>query len=491
MRIVFVASECVPYSKTGGLADVVGALPKALAATGHEVDVIIPRYGTTKPGRVLPEATSLTIPLASGFRFASVQNADEEHNPRHYLLDCPEFFERMGLYRERGVDYPDNYLRFAGFSIGSLEFLKRFPGAPDVIHCHDWQSALVPIYLRQQYGSDSFFRHTAVLLTIHNLAYQGLFPPQILPQISLDPRLFTIDGLEYYGDVNLLKGGILFSDFISTVSRKYASEIQTEEFGCGLEGVLRKRGDRLYGILNGVDYEAWNPATDKLIAANYTPQDLRGKTTCKKALLERMGITVPVLDRPLLGIVSRFDPQKGFDLIAQIAYDLATMDLYVVVLGTGETEYETLFRNLAASYPAKFLVTVAYDNTLAHQIEAGADMFLMPSRYEPSGLNQLYSMKYGTVPVVRATGGLDDTVENFDGQSGTGFKFVLYAADALLEAIRQAVNCYRLPAAWSRLMQNCMAKDFSWGNSASEYGKIYEALHREKMAPKLRARGNI
>ena len=291
--------------------------------------------------------------------------------------------------------------------------------------------------------------------------------------------------------MNLLKGGILFSDFISTVSRKYASEIQTDEFGCGLEGVLRKRGDRLYGILNGVDYEAWNPATDKLIGANYTPQDLRGKSTCKKVLLERMGITVPVLDRPLLGIVSRFDPQKGFDLIAQIAHDLATMDLYVVVLGSGEPEYETLFRNLAASYPAKFLVSVAYDNTLAHQIEAGADMFLMPSRYEPSGLNQLYSMKYGTVPVVRATGGLDDTVQNFDGQSGTGFKFVPYSAEALLDAIRQALNCYRLPAAWSRLMQNCMAKDFSWGSSALEYGKIYEAVHREKAAPKLRAQANV
>jgi starch synthase len=480
MRIVFVASECVPYSKTGGLADVVGALPKALAAIGHEVDVIIPRYRMTKPGRTLTEATSLTIPPAAGFHFASIQIADEGQNPRHYLVDCPELFERDGLYRVKGVDYPDNYLRFAAFSLASLEFLKRFPTAPDVIHCHDWQSALVPIYLRQQYGGDHFLRRTAVLLTIHNLAFQGLFPPHILPQISLDARLFNIDGLEYYGNVNLLKGGILFTDFVSTVSRKYASEIQTEEFGSGLEGVLRKRGDRLYGILNGVDYDAWDPATDKLIAANYTPQDLRGKVACKKALLERVGIKVPVLDRPLLGIVSRFEPQKGFDLLAQIAHDLAAIDLYVVALGTGEPEYESLFRHLAATYPAKFLVTIAYDNTLAHQIEAGADMFLMPSRYEPSGLNQLYSMKYGTVPVVRATGGLDDTVQNFDGQSGTGFKFYPYSAAALLDAIQQAVKCYRQPEAWSRLMQNCMGRDFSWAGSASEYGKIYEALRREK-----------
>jgi starch synthase len=480
MRIVFVASECVPYSKTGGLADVVGALPKALAALGYEVDIIIPRYKMTKPGRTLPEATTLTLPLASGFRFASIQSTDAAQNPRHYLVDCPELFERDGLYREKGVDYPDNYLRFAAFSLASLEFQKRFPSAPDVIHCHDWQSALVPVYLQKQYSPDPFFRHTAVLLTIHNLAYQGLFPPEILPQISLDARLFNIDGLEYYGKVNLLKGGILFSDFITTVSRKYASEIQTEEFGCGLEGVLGKRGDRLYGILNGVDYDAWNPATDKLIAANYAPQDLSGKATCKKALLERMGIRMPLSDRPLLGIISRFDPQKGFDLIAQIAHDLAAMDLYVVALGTGEPEYETLFRTLAASYPGKFLVTIAYDNTLAHQIEAGADMFLMPSRYEPCGLNQIYSMKYGTVPVVRATGGLDDTVQNFDGQAGTGFKFVPYSAVALLDAIQQAVKCYREPEAWSRLMQNCMARDFSWTASASEYVKIYEALRREK-----------
>jgi starch synthase len=422
------------------------------------------------------------MPLAAGFRFASMQVIDEVQSPRHYLVDSPEFFDRDGLYREKGVDYPDNYLRFGGFCLAALEFLKRLPSAPQVIHCHDWQSALVPVYLRQHYQGDPFFRHTTVLLTIHNLAYQGLFRPDVLPQISLDARLFNIDGFEFYGKANLLKGGLFYSDFLSTVSRKYAAEIQTKEFGCGLEGVLRKRSDRLYGILNGVDYDTWNPATDKLIAANYAPQDLRGKAACKKALLERMGIRMPVLERPLLGIISRFDPQKGFDLIAQIADDLAATDLYVVALGTGEAEYEVLFRNLAANYPGKFLVTIAYDNTLAHQIEAGADMFLMPSRYEPSGLNQLYSMKYGTVPVVRATGGLDDSVQNFDGRSGTGFKFVAYSAEALLDAIQQAVNCYRQPEAWSHLVQNCMAKDFSWAGSASEYVKIYEALHREKKA---------
>ncbi len=484
MRIVFVASECVPYSKTGGLADVVGALPRALAAMGYELDVLLPRYRMTKPGRTLPEARSLTIPLSSGFKFASIQSASEAKNLRQYLVNCPEFFDREGLYQENGFDYPDNAERFAAFSLACLEFVKRAGTPPHVIHCHDWQTALVPIYLRHLYQGDPFFQNTAVLITIHNLAYQGLFPPHILPRISLDPGLFTVDGVEFYGKVNLLKGGILFSDFITTVSRKYAEEIQTKEFGSGLEGVLKSRVDRLQGILNGVDYDAWNPATDKLIPANYTPEKLQGKTACKKALLEKMGVQKPVLKRPVIGIVSRFDRQKGFDLIADIAEEVMAMDLYIVALGTGDPTYQDFFRALATKYSGKFLVKIAYDNELAHQIEAGADMFLMPSRYEPCGLNQIYSMKYGTVPVVRATGGLDDTVEPFDAKTGTGFKFTEYSAAALLATIQQAMRVYHQPEAWFQLMQNCMRKDFSWGASAKEYGKIYEALGQEKVRVK-------
>lgn len=484
MKIVFVASEGVPYSKTGGLADVVGALPKALASIGHEVEVFLPRYRTTKTGSAVLRACSLTIPLSSGFKFAAVQQVEGNGRVPTHLMDCPEFFDRDGLYMKNGEDYPDNAVRFAAFSMGSLEFMKRSPKPPDVIHCHDWQSALVPAYLRSLYANDPFFENTSVLFTIHNIAYQGLFPPDIMSQVSLDKSLFKIEGLEYYGKVNLLKGGIVFSDSISTVSQKYAQEIQTDEFGYGLDGVLRSRADRLQGILNGVDYEEWDPATDKLIPANYTPEYMLGKEVCKRALLERMGAHQPLLERPVLGIVSRFVRQKGFDLIARIANELMRKDLYIVALGTGEPEYEELFRSLAEKYPEKFLVRVAYDNTLAHQIEAGADMFVMPSRYEPCGLNQIYSMKYGTVPVVRATGGLDDTVTPFDGNQGTGFRFSNYSPQALLGCIEQALETFREKEAWLRLQQNCMQQDFSWTQSAKKYAALYESLHEAKLREK-------
>ncbi len=484
MKIVFVASEGVPYSKTGGLADVVGSLPKALASLGHEVEVILPRYRKTKPGNIVATTHNLTVPLSSGFKFVSMQEVEATNGVRTYLMNCPEFFDRDQLYMAGGKDYPDNAKRFAAFSMGALEFMKRSAKPPEVIHCHDWQAALIPAYLRSLYADDPFFEHTSVLFTIHNIAYQGLFPRETMGEISLDKSLFKIEGLEYYGKINLLKGGIVFSDSVSTVSRKYAQEIQTEEFGYGLEGVLRSRAASVQGILNGVDYEEWNPATDKLIPANYTPENLAGKQACKKALLEKMGAREPELDRPVLGIVSRFVTQKGFDLIAKIADELMWKDLYIVALGTGEPQYEGLFRSLAESYPEKFLARIAYDNALAHQIEAGADMFVMPSRYEPCGLNQIYSLKYGTVPVVRATGGLDDTITPFDGENGTGFKFSSYTPQALLQCIEQAVAVFRDKKAWLRLQQNCMHQDFSWKQSAKNYASLYQGLYEAKLRGK-------
>ncbi|HKT13602.1 MAG TPA: glycogen synthase GlgA [Terriglobia bacterium] len=481
MKIVFVASESVPYSKTGGLADVVGALPKALASLGYEIEVFLPRYKTTKPGAVVPGAGSITVPLSGGFKFASIQIAGEANGVRTYLMECPEYFDRDQLYMAGGKDYPDNAQRFAAFSMAALEFLKRSSTPPAVIHCHDWQSALVPVYLRSLYAKDSFYENTSVLFTIHNIGYQGLFPPEIMAEISVDRSLFRVEGLEYYGKVSLLKGGIVFSDYVSTVSQKYAQEIQTDEFGCGLEGVLRSRASRLVGILNGVDYDDWNPATDKLIPANYNPREMKGKEICKKRLLESMGAQNPDLDRPVLGIVSRFVQQKGFDLIAQVAGELMREELYIAALGTGEPEYEELFRSLSAKYPNKFLVKVGYDNTLAHRIEAGADMFLMPSRYEPCGLNQIYSMKYGTVPVVRATGGLDDTVQPFDGEKGTGFRFRQYSPVALLACLQRAIATFRDREAWLRLQQNCMQEDFSWTQSARKYANLYESLYASRV----------
>jgi starch synthase len=489
LRVVFVASECVPFSKTGGLADVIGALPEALADQGLDVQVLIPRYRGTKQGETLLTGRSVTIPLSAGFRFANVQDGGTVKSVLHYLVDCPEFFDRDGVYQDKGTgaDYPDNHLRFAGFSLAALEFIKRLGPPPDIIHCHDWQTSLIPVYLRRNYALDRYYAATRCVLTIHNLAYQGEFPRAALADISLSDALFNIDALEFYGKINLLKGGLMFADALTTVSPRYAEEIQTPEFGSGLEGVLKRRAGRLRGILNGADYEAWNPATDALIPAHYTPENLEGKRECKRALLEKMGVAQPQLDLPVLGMISRFDRQKGFDLIAEIAENLAALDVYFVLLGSGAREYEEFFERLGRRSPGKFLVKVAYDNSLAHLIEAGSDIFLMPSRYEPSGLNQMYSLKYGTVPVVRATGGLENSVEDFNGTSGTGFKFTEYTGAALLSAISRALEAYRWPKLWSKIMLNGMQKDFSWAHSAREYADLYRAVAPER--PPLAAAG--
>ncbi len=477
-HVVFAASEGVPFSKTGGLADVIGALPRALAELGQKVSVILPRYRETPPAPVT--LSNLTLPLAGKFHFADVQSVgtDGKSSAQHHLIDCPEFFDRPGLYGEKGVDYRDNAERFAAFSLACLEFLKRQRRPPSVIHCHDWQTALIPVYLRTLYRGDRFFESTSVVLTIHNLGYQGLFPPEILSRLSLGRELFGLEGMEFFGKVNLLKGGIQFSDIVTTVSPTYGREIQTPEFGAGLEGVLAAKAKRIQGILNGVDYNDWNPAGDPHIAARYSATDLNGKIECKKDLLETFGFSKPDLARPVLGIVSRFAAQKGFDLIAEITKDLMKEKLYLVALGSGEKTYESLFLHLAEAYPEKVGVRVAYDNVLAHKIEAGADMFLMPSQYEPCGLNQIYSMKYGTVPLVRATGGLEDTVAPFDGESGTGFKFKEYSGKALLKAIRTALKVYRDREAWKRLVSNGMEQDFSWTQSAQRYLRIYRSLKR-------------
>jgi starch synthase len=449
---------------------------------GLQVDVLLPRYRVTKPGPMLNSGRSITMPLHAGFRFASLQDGGTLSGVRYYLVDCPEFFDRDGLYQEpgTGADYPDNYLRFAGFSLAGLEAIKRLGTPPEIIHCHDWQTGLVPVYLRQNYRPDLYYYDTRVVLTIHNLAYHPEFARETLSEISLDDGLFSIDALEYYDRVNLLKGGIVFADYLTTVSPKYAEEIQTREFGAGLEGALRRHAGKLRGILNGCDYSAWNPATDPLIAVNYTPEDLAGKKACKRALLESMGVAQPDVARPVLGIVSRFDHQKGFDLLAEIAENLVALDLYLVVLGTGAREYEELFVRLAKRHPGTFLVRIAYDNALAHQIEAGADIFLMPSRYEPCGLNQMYSLKYGTVPVVRGTGGLENTIEDFDGISGTGFKFYDYTGEAFLDAIGRALEAFRWPRLWARIMLNGMLKDFSWSRSAQKYAELYRIVSPAK-----------
>ena len=481
MKIVFAASECVPFSKTGGLADVVGALPKALAELGHTVSVYLPKYKQTKIADARTLLPSITIPFDDKYRFCSILDGGKQAGVQFYFIDYPPFFNRDALYGTPAGDYPDNAERFALYSRAVLEGAKIL-GAPDVFHCHDWQSALVPVLLRSSYAEDPVFHDVSTVFTIHNIGYQGMFPPDTLPLLMLPWDLFTIDKMEFWGKVNFLKGGIVFSDTITTVSRKYSQEIQTPEFGFGLDGVLRDRSSTVTGILNGVDYREWSPETDKFIAQRYSPENLEGKQVCKRDLLQQFGIAPGSPDLPVIGIISRFAAQKGFDLIAEIANELARLPLIITALGSGDREYEELFRKLNKRFPEKFAVKIAFDNALAHKIEAGADMFLMPSRYEPSGLNQMYSLKYGTVPIVRATGGLDDTIEPWEAVNGkgTGFKFVPYSGAALLETILHALEGFKNKTGWRKLMLNGMSKDFSWSASAKEYVKIYEHLNPPK-----------
>jgi starch synthase len=481
MHIAFAASECVPFSKTGGLADVIGALPPALANLGHQVTVFLPRYKQTEldnPKTVIP---SITVPFDDRYRFCSVLDDGKRAGVQFYFIDYPPFFHREGIYGTALGDYHDNAERFALFSRAVLEAVKIL-GAPDVLHCHDWQTALIPILLKTLYFEDPAFAGAPCVFTIHNLGYQGLFQPEILPLLMLPWDLFTMSKMEFYGKVNFLKGAIEMADFITTVSRRYSQEIQTAEYGFGLEGVLRARAGSIAGILNAVDYVSWDPRTDPHIAAHYSAEDLSGKAKCKADLLQEFGIKQDA-QLPVVGIVSRFVQQKGFDLIQQVADRLAMEDLILLVLGSGQRDYEDMFRRLNRQFPQKIAVKIAYDDTLAHKIEAGSDLYLMPSHYEPCGLNQIYSLRYGTVPVVRATGGLDDTVEQFDPTTGkgTGFKFREYSGEAMLEKLRQAIELYRSnPKAWQVLMRNGMAQDYSWTNSAREYVKVYERARQLK-----------
>jgi len=480
MKILLVASEGVPYSKTGGLADVIGALPRALHALGHEVMVLLPRYRGNKSKSTL--ASSVTISLDHELRFPAIVEGAPTGGVRHLFVDDAEFFDRPQFYGDSNGDYPDNAERFAEFSRAAIECMKRV-WLPDVVHCHDWQTALVPVLLRTQYSKDPAVRSLPVVLTIHNLAYQGVFPATALRRIGLPDSLLSIDALEFYGKVNFLKGGLIFADYLTTVSRRYAKEIQAAEYGAGLEGVIRDRADRLVGILNGVDYGTWSPESDTLIAQNYSVHNLAGKAACKKDLLAALELPLENMSRPLIGMVSRFVDQKGFDLLAEIAGELMKEDVAIAALGSGTSQYEQLFLELAQKYPARVGIKIGYDNQLAHKIEAGADMFLMPSRFEPCGLNQIYSLRYGTVPIVRATGGLDDTVQRFVArtQQGTGFKFENYDGASLLECVRSALKAFRDEKAWRVLQVNGMSKDYSWKISASAYVTVYEAAKRSRI----------
>jgi starch synthase len=468
-RILMVASEAVPFAKSGGLADVIGALPAALARQGEEVAVIMPRYRSI-PWHETESAFDNMVVYAGSTPYRVDLRTRMHRGVRFFFVEAPYFFDRDGLYNYHGRDYQDNHKRFAVLALAALGAAQTvFPC--DILHCHDWQAALVPIYKMDQQHSNPLLKDTKTILTIHNLGYQGRFHRTQFPDLGLNWGWFTPDKLEYYGDVNFLKGGIATADWLTTVSPTYAREIQTMEGGFGLDGILRSRRDALTGILNGADYEEWNPETDPFLPAHYSARDLSGKRVCKKALLEEFGLDAQNLDRPLIGIVSRFAPQKGFDLIAGIGHFFDETDAQLVVLGSGEWRYVHLFEEWHRRKPRQIGVWVGYNNPLAHRIEAGADLFLMPSLYEPCGLNQIYSLRYGTVPVVRATGGLDDTI-----QEDTGFKFHDYSVGALYDTLRVAAGAYRNREAWTERMRRGMAKDYSWDASARQYSSLYHKL---------------
>jgi starch synthase len=483
MHIGYAASECVPFAKTGGLADVIGALPREMARQGHKVTVYLPYYRQVQKHMTERRVAipSITIPFHSYNRFVSVLDGGIRDGVQFYFFDSPEFFDREGLYGPQGGnEYSDNWERFGLYSRAVIEAAKQL-GIPDLFHVHDWQASLVPVMLRSLYHFDPVTRCLPCLLTIHNADHQGLFPGHIIERLDLPSDVFTVEGLEFYGQANILKGGVIYADTLSTVSPRYAQEIQTKEMGAGLEGVFRKRSADLKGILNGVDYDEWNPATDRKIAAHYKPEQMRGKRDCRRDLMHAFGLKGSE-NTPVLGIVAWLSTQKGFDLLAEIMPELMTRDLVLVVLGTGEAYYEGLFRSFVERYPGRIGLKIAYDDTMAHKIEAGADIFLMPSRYEPCGLSQIYSLKYGTVPVVHATGGLDDTIQEWDAAAGTGtgFKFYPYEPAAFMAALDRAFGAFANKEAWQTLQRNGMAKDYSWREPAGEYLRLYEESIRRR-----------
>ena len=458
MKIVICASEVFPFAKTGGLADVTGALPLALENLGQEVIVFMPKYQMVSEGKWHLKKIKTGL-------FSTTMGKDI----KVYFVEHNGYFNRPGLYGEKTGDYPDNLERFCFFCKKTLEFLKDIDFKPDIIHVHDWQTSLIPVYLKTIYKGSSFYKNIKTLLTIHNIGYQGLFPKEEFLKLGLDWSLFNIEGLEFYNQINLLKGGIIFSDAINTVSPTYSREIQTKEFGFGLEGVLSKKKDRLYGILNGIDYSVWDPLTDRLIFKNYSVQDLKGKYENKKEL--QRFCNLPSKDVALFGMVSRLAEQKGWDILAEAIDEICKLDLQLVILGTGDLKYHLILEKISKIYPQVCSIHLKFDEVLAHRIYAGSDVFLMPSKYEPCGLGQMISLKYGTLPLVFKTGGLADTVSEEN-----GFVFDNYKKEELVKKIKEALSLYKDKERWNLLVRRAFSYNFSWEESAKKYIELYQKL---------------
>jgi starch synthase len=468
-RVLMVASEATPFAKTGGVAEVVGSLSCALQAIGDEVAVVLPRYrGVTVADRQVDSRRVVLGPRT--FEVAVFQTSHDK--VRYYFIDCPPLYDRPGLYGE-AQDYADNPLRFALLCRMALE-IARSVWPAQVLHCHDWQTGLAPVYLHTESAPHAAAGVVKSVFTIHNLAYQGRFGPEWLPPLGLPTHLLAPDKLEYWGDISLLKAGVNYADMLTTISPGYAKEIQTPDFGFGFDGVLRQRSGDLVGILNGIDAHYWNPAHDPHLPQLYDATSNAGKAAAKQALLEAYGIqpTDAAMERPLVGMVSRLVDQKGFDLFLPIRDTLPRLDASFVVLGTGDPRHEEFWRVVAARHPDRIGARIGFDEPLAHLVFGGADLFLMPSRYEPCGLNQFYSLRYGTVPVVRATGGLADSVDD-----EVGFRFFEYSPAALLDTLQTAMEVYRSDKRrWAALMRNGMTRDHSWLHVAAKYSKLYSQL---------------
>ena len=489
LNILFVTSEVDPFAKTGGLADVSSALPKAIKDLGHEIRIMMPRYRFISERKFklhdIIRLRDIPIPVGTETHVGHVKSSfvnTFKEKVQVYFLDNDAYFGRDGVYQAPTTkkDYKDNDERFIFFCRGVLETLRRLGWQPDVIHCNDWQTGLIPAYIKTVFANDTFFKSLRTVFTIHNMAYQGAFLADSFSKSGLPKESFRPDGVEAYGKLNFLKAGLFYADTITTVSEKYAQEISSSsDYGAGLNGLLAARRKDLHGILNGIDYQVWNPLFDDHVYRKYDAKSIEAKADNRKALARRFGFELSD-KRAIIGAITRLVDQKGFDLVLEAMEDILKLDTQFVMLGSGDSGLEKKFEALHRRHPKQMGVFFGFDEELAHMIEAGSDMFLMPSKYEPCGLNQMYSMRYGTVPIVRATGGLDDTVQDYGGHGkGTGFKFEKFDSMELLKAVHRAIKVFHQPEEWKRIMRNGMALDFSWENSARRYVSLYKDVLKQ------------
>ncbi len=480
MKVLFLSPEAVPFAKTGGLGDVAGSLPPSLRRLGVDARLVLPFYSMVKSSGAEPRliCEDLRVPLGDSLLTARVWEAQTSENTPVYLVEREDLYNRPSLYGTAAGDYYDNLERFSFYSHAALRLTEAISFRPDLLHCHDWQAGLVPALVKGPYRRKAGVGKAKTVFTIHNLGYQGIFAPDKLrlTGLSMD-EYFHMEGLEYWGKISLLKAGMMYADMITTVSPTYAKEIQTESYGLGMDGILRQRKAVLFGILNGVDYGIWDPAHDSHLPANYSARKMAGKADCKQALIKELGLDPALASRPLLGVISRLDAQKGIDLLVAALPDILALDAGVMVLGSGEASIQEALRRAARDHPGRVGLSIGFNDPLAHRIMGASDIFLIPSRYEPCGLTQMYALRYGTVPVVRATGGLDDTIVPFRRESGegNGFKFSPYRPEALLSAVRDAIDLFNDAKNWKKLRTNGMKADFSWERSARRYLDLYQS----------------